>query len=88
MAFTYQDQLQYAKLALSVFELEKNNPESLKKLIDVGELVKKYAAEDDNALIYDVTEYIYEQLRLLNGEDGAYDDVELYQRLTSMVRDL
>lgn len=88
MAFTYQDQLQYAKLALSVFELEKNNPESLKKLIDVGELVKKYAAEDDNALIYDVTDYIYEQLRLLNGEDGAYDDVELYQRLTSMVRDL
>ena len=88
MAFTYQDQLQYAKLALSVFELEKNNPESLKKLIDVGELVKKYAAEDDNALIYDVTDYIYEQLRLLNDEDGAYDDVELYQRLTSMVRDL
>lgn len=87
MAFTYQDQLQYAKLALSVFELEKNNPESLKKLIDVGELVKKYAG-DNNALVYDVIEYIYEQLRLLNGEDGAYDDVELYQRLTSMVRDL
>lgn len=24
----------------------------------------------------------------LEGEDGAYDDVELYQKLTSLVRDL
>ena len=87
MLFTYEDQLQYAKLALALFDAEKKNPESLKKIIDTGELINKYSG-DNNALIYDVIEYIYEQLRLLNGEKGAYDDMELYQRLTSMVRDL
>ena len=88
MIFTYQDQLQYAKLALALFESEKVNKESLEAILNFGELINKYAAGDNNALVYDVIEYIYEQLRLLNGEDGAYDDVELYQRLTSMVRDL
>ena len=88
MAFTYQDQLQYAKLALALFESEKTTKESLEAIINFGELINKYAADDNNALVYDVIEYIYEQLRLLNGEDGAYDDVELYQRLTSIVRDL
>ncbi len=88
MAFTYQDQLQYAKLALALFESEKATKESLEAILNFGELINKYAAGDNNALVYDVIEYIYEQLRLLNGEDGAYDDVELYQRLTSIVRDL
>lgn len=86
MAFTHQDQLQYAKLALALFDSEKNNPESLEAILRFGELIKKHA-DENNALIYDVTEYIYEQLRLLEGEDGAYDDVELYQKLTSLVRD-
>ncbi len=87
MIFTYQDQLQYAKLALALFESEKATKESLEAILNFGELINKYAG-DNNALVYDVIEYIYEQLRLLNGEDGAYDDVELYQRLTSTVRDL
>lgn len=87
MAFTYHDQLQYAKLALALLESEKTNQENLKTILDMGELIKKHA-DENNAVIYDFTEYVYEQLRLLKGEDGAYDDVELYQKLTSMVRDL
>lgn len=71
-----------------MFESEKATKESLEAILNFGELINKYAAGDNNALVYDVIEYIYEQLRLLNGEDGAYDDVELYQRLTSIVRDL
>lgn len=87
MLFTYKDQLHYAKLALALLESEKTNRENLKTILDMGELIKNHA-DENNALIYDLTEYVYEQLRLLDGEDGAYDDVELYQRLTSMVRDL
>ena len=87
MAFTYQDQAQYAKLALALFDSEKTNQENLKRILDMGELIKKHA-DESNAVIYDVTEYIYEQIRLLKGEDGAYDDAELYQKLTSLVRDL
>ena len=87
MTFTYQDQLQYVKLALALFESEKANTESLEAILSFGELINKYAGEN-NALIYDAIEYVYEQLRLLRGEDGAYDDVELYQRLTSLTRGL
>ena len=86
MTFTYQDQIQYVKLALALLDSEKTNQENLKTILDMGELIKKHA-DENNAVIYDLTEYVYEQLRLLNGEDGAYDDVELYQKLTSMVRD-
>lgn len=87
MTFTYQDQIQYVKLALALFNTEKTNIENLETILSFGELINKYSGEN-NALVYDAIEYIYEQLRLLRGEDGAYDDVELYQKLTSMVRDL
>lgn len=87
MTFTYQDQLQYVKLALALFESEKTSIESLEAILTFGELINKYTG-DNNALVYDAIEYIYEQLRLIRGEAGAYDDVELYQRLTSIVRDL
>ncbi len=87
MTFTYQDQLQYVKLALALFDSEKTNPENLEVILSFGELINKFSGKD-NALVYDAIEYIYEQLRLLNGEDGAYDDLELYQKLTSTVRDL
>jgi hypothetical protein len=87
MTFTYQDQLQYVKLALALFESERKSPENLEAILSFDELINKYAGED-NAIIYDAVEYIYEQLQLLKGEDGAYNDEELYQKLTSMVRDL
>lgn len=87
MIFTYQDQAQYVKLALALFDAEKANQKSLEAILDFGELINKYAGED-NALIYDAIEYIYEQLRLLNGEDGAYDDVGLRQKLDDSIHEL
>lgn len=87
MRFTYQDQAQYTKLALALFDSEKANLENLEIILDFGELIKKHA-DENNAVIYDLTEYVYEQLRLLKGEDGAYDDVELYQKLSSLVDSL
>jgi hypothetical protein len=86
MAFTYQEQIQYARLALTLFHYEKTNPENLEAILSFGELVNKHSGEN-NAVVYDTIEYVYEQLRLLKGEDGAYDDVELYQKLTSLVRE-
>ena len=84
MTFTYEDQLQYAKIALALFESEKVNPKSLEVILDFGELVNKYSGEN-NALVYDAIEYIYEQLRLLKNEDGAYDDVELRRELEEKI---
>ena len=84
MTFTHEDQLQYAKLALALFDSEKANPKSLETILDFSELIKKYSGEN-NALIYDTTEYIYEQLRLLKGEDGAYDDVDLRRKLEEAI---
>ena len=86
MTFSYDDQLQYVKLALVLFDSEKANIENLESILRFGELINKYSGEN-NALIYDANEYIYEQLRLLRGEEGAYDDVELYQKLSSIAKD-
>lgn len=84
MSFTYQDQLQYVKLALALFESERPNVESLETILGFGELINKYSGVN-NALIYDAIEYIYEQLRLICGEDGAYDDVELRKQLEDYI---
>lgn len=70
-----------------MFEPEKTNPESLEAILRFGELINKYAGKN-NALIYDAIEYIYHQLRLLRGEDGAYDDVALYQKLVELAGDV
>lgn len=85
MAFTYEDQVQYAKIAISLFDSEKSNLENLETILAFGELIKKYS-DNNNWVIYDATEYIYEQLRLLRGEDGAYDDVKLREQLDNIVK--
>ena len=84
MSLTHQDQLQYTKLALALFESEKPDKESLETILSFGELINKYAGEN-NGLVYDTIEYIYEQLRLIRGEDGAYDDIALRKRLNDCV---
>ncbi|MDB5163136.1 MAG: hypothetical protein JWN28_744 [Candidatus Saccharibacteria bacterium] len=85
MKFISQDQIQYTKLALSLFDLEKPNIKTIETILEFGELIKKYAT-DDNAIIYDVTEYIYEQLRIINNEPGAFNNVEIRQELETRIR--
>ncbi|MDO3166642.1 hypothetical protein P5V90_06690 [Mycobacteroides abscessus subsp. abscessus] len=80
MSFSHRDQTSFTYLALALFDRERKNEESIEHLLAVGELVKKYA-DADNTQIYDLTEYLYEQLRLLRKEDGAYDPTELREQL-------
>lgn len=86
MKFTYNDQVAYAKLALSLLDNEKNNTMALDKIREFSELIKKHA-DENNWLIYDVTEYIYEQARLLKNEEGAFDDTEMRARIEQSIRD-
>lgn len=82
--FTHEDQIAYAKLALGLLNSEKLNSTSIDTILNFGELIKKYS-DKNNALIYDATEYIYEQLRLMNDEEGAYDDMELRKKLERII---
>jgi len=74
MKFTHDDQVNYAKLALELLDNEKGDPKNIEIILNFGELIKKYS-DEENAVIFDTTEYIYEQLRLINKEDGAFDDI-------------
>lgn len=87
MAFTYEDQVQYTKLALALLELERGSAENIETIRAFGELIKKYA-DEYNGVIYDATEYVYEQLRLLRGEAGAYDDAEMRKSLEVSINNL
>ena len=83
MKLSHQQQLTYIKLGLAIFDAERTNIASLETILAFGELIKQHAS-DENAAIYDATEYFYEQLRLLRNEDGAYDDTELRKRLDTL----
>lgn len=87
MKFTHHDQIAYTKLALMALEGESNSPADIEAILNFGELIKKYA-DDENAVIYDATEYVYEQLRLARNEEGAFDDVELRATLEGYVKPL
>ncbi|WP_157835770.1 hypothetical protein [Mycobacteroides abscessus] len=80
MIFTRHDQAMFTHLALALFDRDRENEKAIEHILAVGELIKKYA-DVDNARIYDLTEYLHEQLRLLRGEDGAYDATELREQL-------
>lgn len=74
MKFTYDDQLAFADLALKLTGPEEADPKSLEAILDVGELIKKYA-DSNNAPIFDTTEYIYELIRRTRGEEGADEQI-------------
>jgi hypothetical protein len=76
MKFTHEDQVLFAKVALKIFDEEKDDVKNLGTLHAFGEIFKKHS-DENNAMIFDVTEYLYEQLRLLRGDEGAINDIEL-----------
>jgi len=82
MKFTHEDQVTFAKIALRIFDAEKDDVKNLETLLEFGEIFKKHS-DENNALIFDVTEYIYEQLRLLKGDKDAIDDIELREAIES-----
>lgn len=83
--FNHQEQIAYIKLALAMFDAERTSIANLETILAFGELIKRHSSEE-NAAIYDATEYFYEQLRLLRNEDGTYDDSELRNQLEAMTR--
>ena len=85
MHFTHEDQIEYAKVALRLHDQESDNAKSIEQLLAVGELIKKHSAEE-NAVIYDVTEYLYEQLRTIRGDVEAYDTSELRKQIEETIR--
>ena len=85
MNFSHEEQIEYLRLALAIHSAEGANISALETIVSFGELIKKHASHE-NAVIYDATEYFYEQLRLARGEDGAYDDTELRTSLEQTIR--
>lgn len=85
MHFTHEDQIQYAKIALKLYDKERDNEKAIEQLLAVGELIKKHASEE-NAVIYDVTEYLYEQLRAIREDNSEYDTSELRRQIEEAVQ--
>jgi hypothetical protein len=73
---TAEQQHSLATTILSVYDLEKYNIDSLEILYNFIEVIKTHSSEE-NAVIYDLSEYIYESLRKLRGEEGAFIDESL-----------
>lgn len=85
MKYTHEDQVFFARIALRLFDQEHTNPQITEQILNLSELIKKHA-DENNALIYDITEYLYEQLRLVRGEPGAYNDEKLRQQIEEDIR--
>ena len=85
MKYTHEDQVSFARIALQLFDNERTNPQAIEQILDFGELIKKHS-DENNAIIFDITEYLYEQLRLIQGEHGAFDDVELRRKIEKDIR--
>ncbi len=61
---------------LSVYDSEKDNLDNLETLYNFTEIIKTHSSKE-NAIIYDLSEYIYESIRKLRGEEGAFIDESL-----------
>jgi hypothetical protein len=85
MYITYDDQINFAKLALALYDIEKDDIKKLKHLLAVGEMIKKHT-DKDNWIIFDTTEYIYERIRLLQGDERAFEDTEQRKLLEDTIR--
>ena len=83
----YEEQLRFVKIILRLFDNEKADIDSLEKILAMTELVKKHSTSD-NAVIYDAAEYIYEQMRILKQENGAYDDKQMRENLDTLIGNL
>lgn len=80
MKLSHVDQVFFARLALEMLDDHKANAKDIEIILGFGELMKKYT-DEDNSIIFDVTEYLYEQLRLLRNDKDAYDNKELRNQL-------
>ena len=85
MHFTYNDQINFAKLALALYDIEKDDIKQLENLLAVGEMIQKHT-DKDNWIIFDTTEYIYERIRLLQGDERAFEDTEQRKLLEDTIR--
>lgn len=85
MKFTHKDQIDFSRLALALYDKEKDHIEKLQQLLAVGEMIKAYA-DENNGVIFDITEYIYEHIRILQGDERAFEDTTQRERLEKDIR--
>ena len=80
MKLTWQDQIDYSRLALKLLGENKQNSDAIEIILAFGELVKNQS-EENNYVIYDATEYVYEILKLSRGEGTETDVTSLRRNL-------
>lgn len=85
MKLLHNDQVFFVRIVLEILKEQNSTTQNIKAMLEVGELMKKYT-DKDNGLLFDITEYLYEQLRLARGEKGAYDNKDLREQLEYEVR--
>lgn len=82
MNLSHIDQVIFAYLALKFVDKKEVTAPELDVVLAFGELMKQYSSED-NATIFDITEYLYEQQRLLRHDKGAINDESMKEQLKS-----
>lgn len=91
MEFTLDDQIEFARVALALFEQNKEDIKSLEHVLAVGEMISAHVQEEGNrrldGVIFDLNEYLYEHIRMLKGDDRAVNDPEQPRRLTDQIRE-
>jgi|GEM_PF-2911758 len=86
MEFSYLDQVYFAKIALIILDKNTKDNKTLSHLLEVGEIINANVGRQ-NATIYNITEYIYEQIRMNDGDSRAFEDVEQRKSLEAEIRD-
>lgn len=84
---TDTEQQAIVKILFKLSDYESQNTLSLESILEVAEIAKKYTSEN-NALIFDFTEYLYEKIRALRGEEGAHTDPQIRKDIEQAISDL
>jgi hypothetical protein len=91
MKFTPTHQIEFARIALALFNHNKNDIEKLEYILAVGEMIGSHVQEEGDrrldGVIFDLNEYLYEHIRMLKGDGRAADDPEQLRRLTDQIRE-
>lgn len=84
---TDTEQQAIVKVLFGLSDHESQDASNLESILEVPEIAKKYTSEN-NALIFDFTEYLYEKISALRGEEGAYADPRIRKGIERAISDL
>ena len=84
---TDTEQRAIVKILLELSDYESQDASNLESILEVAEIAKKYTSEN-NALIFDFTEYLYEKTRALRDEEHAHADPQIRKGIEQAISDL